>query len=303
MNPRLTYEQVYDYLLALNFKLLDDYFKNMRQSLNIECLKCCTIFHNTLDNIKNKDQGCRECLGLGHIPQQQIRALLLTKNIIIANTEKITTQSKLELCCLICNYEWPSYYANVKKEQSGCPKCKGKAKYRIEEVRIILASKNIGLKSNSYINNKTLLDLECLICKYEWQNTFKHINNRDQGCPECNKYKNEKLVGQCLRELLQGIEIVPQYKIIRNQNYIRADYYFKRGNKEYIVEYNGGQHYKYIPYFHRSKEKFEAQKIRDRWLKSYCRTNKIALIVIDGRKYEGDNIMAYLANINGLNNS
>jgi len=46
------------------------------------------------------------------------------------------------------------------------------------------------------------------------------------------------------------------------------------------VEYNGIQHYKYIPYFHKSKDAFQNQKYRDYMKKEICEKNGITLIEV-----------------------
>ena len=46
------------------------------------------------------------------------------------------------------------------------------------------------------------------------------------------------------------------------------------------VEYNGAQHYKYIPYFHKNKEAFINQKYRDDMKRRICIENKINLIEV-----------------------
>lgn len=46
------------------------------------------------------------------------------------------------------------------------------------------------------------------------------------------------------------------------------------------VEYNGAQHYKYIPYFHRNKEHFVNQKYRDDMKRRICREKGICLIEV-----------------------
>jgi hypothetical protein len=45
-------------------------------------------------------------------------------------------------------------------------------------------------------------------------------------------------------------------------------------------EYNGKQHYKYCPYFHRNKEHFLNQKYRDDMKRRICRDNNIRLIEV-----------------------
>lgn len=46
------------------------------------------------------------------------------------------------------------------------------------------------------------------------------------------------------------------------------------------VEYNGEQHYKYIPFFHRNKDSFTNQKYRDELKRRMCRDNGVVLIEV-----------------------
>lgn len=46
------------------------------------------------------------------------------------------------------------------------------------------------------------------------------------------------------------------------------------------VEYNGIQHYKYIPYFHKTKDAFQNQKYRDYIKREICKKNGITLIEV-----------------------
>ena len=46
------------------------------------------------------------------------------------------------------------------------------------------------------------------------------------------------------------------------------------------VEYNGIQHYKYVPYFHRNNDHFLTQKYRDDMKRRLCNENKVNLIEV-----------------------
>lgn len=46
------------------------------------------------------------------------------------------------------------------------------------------------------------------------------------------------------------------------------------------VEYNGIQHYKYVPFFHRTKDAFQNQKYRDHIKREACQKNGIILIEV-----------------------
>ena len=45
-------------------------------------------------------------------------------------------------------------------------------------------------------------------------------------------------------------------------------------------EYQGAQHYKYIPYFHKSRDAFQNQKYRDYMKREMCKKNGIFLIEV-----------------------
>lgn len=55
----------------------------------------------------------------------------------------------------------------------------------------------------------------------------------------------------------------------RNSNYIIVDFWVKYKDREYVIEYNGKQHYKYIEYFHKSPEGLEKQIKRDQNEREY----------------------------------
>ena len=46
------------------------------------------------------------------------------------------------------------------------------------------------------------------------------------------------------------------------------------------AEYNGVQHYKYVPFFHKNKEAFRNQQYRDELKRRMCKDNKINLIEV-----------------------
>jgi len=46
------------------------------------------------------------------------------------------------------------------------------------------------------------------------------------------------------------------------------------------VEYNGIQHYKYVPFFHKNKEAFLNQKYRDYMKRQLCKENRVTLIEV-----------------------
>ena len=61
------------------------------------------------------------------------------------------------------------------------------------------------------------------------------------------------------------------------------------------IEYNGKQHYYYVPYFHKNKEAFLNQKYRDLIKQNMCKDNDICLIEVP-YTVSVNNIENYLRN-------
>ena len=85
-------------------------------------------------------------------------------------------------------------------------------------------------------------------------------------------------------------------QITRKTNKIVLDFLVIYNNRFYVIEYNGEQHYKYIPYFHKSLEEYNLQKRRDYILRRRCNIKGYPLIEIPYYFTEQE-IIIYLDNI------
>lgn len=66
--------------------------------------------------------------------------------------------------------------------------------------------------------------------------------------------------------------------IVRKKPFIFIDFYLPEHNM--FIEYNGKQHYEYVPYFHKNENDFERQKFRDFIVRDYCEKKEIKLLEI-----------------------
>lgn len=55
---------------------------------------------------------------------------------------------------------------------------------------------------------------------------------------------------------------------------------FSEENPRLALEFNGVQHYKFTPAFHKTKDDFEKQKARDKWKIAMCKEREIPLIIV-----------------------
>lgn len=88
---------------------------------------------------------------------------------------------------------------------------------------------------------------------------------------------------QILEELLKEAALVEySFEKCVNPNtgkVLRFDAYFKANNIAF--EYQGIQHHKYIPFFHKSDNTLEYQQFKDAVKARYCAENSISLITLD----------------------
>jgi len=121
-----------------------------------------------------------------------------------------------------------------------------------------------------------------------WSNSFYYSNSVQDFSIEQNikkpKGKDSKGEIEC-RRVLEHIFRKPFNK--SRPDFLRNNVTGGKHNLELdcfnsqlrlAVEYNGQQHYKYVPYFHRNREAFYNQKYRDEIKKRTCKDYNITLI-------------------------
>lgn len=74
-----------------------------------------------------------------------------------------------------------------------------------------------------------------------------------------------------------------------NNNKIYIDFSFTIDNQKYWVEYNGKQHYEFVEYFFKTRERFEKQLERDNLVREYAKNNNIILIELKYSDFDSTN--------------
>lgn len=116
-------EEIKETLLKRNIKLICNTYKNANKKEPCECLICGYEWESSIDSLINNKSGCPNCVGLAAKPLEEIKQILLERNIkLLCDIYK--NNSKKEFCvCEICKWEWKSSINNVLNKKRGCPKC------------------------------------------------------------------------------------------------------------------------------------------------------------------------------------
>ncbi len=243
--------------------------------------------------------GCPKCMhGLRYTQEEFIEACKKNHTIQYDYSKTVYTGSINKIIVTCPKHGDFQMMASTFKACSNCPECCiDNLKLTTEE--FIARAKAIhgnryDYSKTKYVNSYTKITITC-----PKHGDFECLpGNHLKGC-DCflcaleNKVpsKGEIFVEQYLMQ--NKIPYRKQYKltvpeIARKSKLIIVDFFVKYKNKQYFIEYNGKQHYEYIPYFFPSQEDFQNQLRRDNILREFCETYKdrIRLIEIKYNKSE-----------------
>jgi len=147
-------------------------------------------------------------------------------------------------------------------------------KQMFDKIKRLAISNNGKCLSTEYINSRSLLKFSC-VNGHQWEATSNNVK-KGTWCPYCRKTDNiceEKC--RYIFEWLTGCKF-PKNRLILN-NRQELDGYCKEMNIAF--EFNGVQHYKYVPFFHRSQKSYSNQLSRDKIKRQICESKDINLVI------------------------
>ena len=200
-----------------------------------------------------------------------------------SKTEYINSRTKVIITCPVHGdfEQLPSIHLR----NHGCPKCGVLVNSKTTEQFIKDAKEVHGNKYDYSKSEYKGWNIPiCIICPEHgefWQLPSDHTSHMN-GCPKCNKPKGEIVIENYL--IQHNINFIAQYKInidntINKSGKAYIDFYLP--NYNLFIEYNGDQHYEYVPHMHNgSILNFNKQQNRDQYIRDYCQNNNIKLIEI-----------------------
>jgi hypothetical protein len=148
-----------------------------------------------------------------------------------------------------------------------CSECSGCSSVVAERLFRDFVTSNGGIIKGTYINRRTRI--ECICSKgHTCYPTFQKIRSCGSFCGSCldrTTSYGEKLIIEVLQNM--KIKFTPEYHHPLLPK-LRFDFMFILENKTYYIEYDGEQHFKRMPFFHKKVSSFDEQRQRD-LLKNY----------------------------------
>jgi len=190
------------------------------------------------------------------------------------------SKTKIAFMCEICNHIWLGRPDTVVPSNHGCPQCSNRYRFTNEDIDKKLAGRSI-LRVGDYIKDKVKIDFKCLVCSHMWKSRADVIIN-GYGCPSCQASNMEKRLKHIIENNIKYQSYEYHKCVYSDKRRFIVDFFIKKNNKEYIVEYNGRQHYSPVSHWGGMKN-FQKQIKRDNDLRKFCSEKDITLIELDGR--------------------
>ncbi len=172
---------------------------------------------------------------------------------------------------LDCYHNWKTS-VDVRTRGFGCPHCaltsdvpccKKKScaneKY-VEQMKDFDFNINFPLTPrNICVHSGKFIAWKCQFCEASWQSPMK-IKRKSIGCKKCHVVVFSHGELECMR-ILKKLNVVfePQFKLVTLGDK-RFDFYFVYKEQEFILEFDGSQHFKFTPKFHKNNVEIFTQK-------------------------------------------
>lgn len=277
--------------------------QGMKKSIILVHKKCGYHWKTRLDSVINKGHRCPYCSHHCKLTtedfKQQVLDTIGTGYTVLS--EYKNNRTKIKMRHEVCGTEYEVRPNSIASNHTRCPKCFGNSRYTQEEVQKIITDK-LGPEfkvASHYHNNKKPITIEHIPMKHTFTTRLGSIIAGSISCPICNESHMESITRQYLIAHNIPFESQKQFPDCRYQRKLPFDFYLPDNNT--LIELDGWQHFKDIPYFNQHEGLTERTR-RDAIKDKYCTDTGINLLRIGYS--ELDNLMndldKYLSNFQGI---
>lgn len=300
---KLTIEDIIEYLNKnTNITLLSKEYKNRSQVLKFRC-ECGNLFETTMSSIKSsKKTHCNKCsfnkLALKYSKTTEMFKVEI--NNILGNGYTLLDEyknNKTKVNILHGGYTWNVRPDAIISGKQKCPKCYNTVKKTTDDFKseVFNLFKEEFEILGEYINTHTKILIKHNKCNNKWEQTPANFLMY-KSCPFCfynGRSKGEKKIEEFLNKNKINFTREYRFKNCKNKKPLPFDFavFDKKGDIDFLIEYDGIQHYKRNNYWNT----LEKTQINDNIKNNYCKDNNIKLIRIPYWDY--DNIEKIIKDI------
>jgi len=195
---KLTYEQVFNFINNLGYKLLSTEYTNSRNELNIQCPKGHEYFIK-FKYFKYSGNRCAKCSVTRTYTHEEIRANIESYGYKYLDDVYINSKQLLNIMCPsghVYKTKWDNFYLGKR-----CKKCSGLERYTYDFVSKVYEKEDYTLLTKEYRNGKTKNIVKCPN-NHIVTSTFVGFYRSGKRCSKCNISKTEILVRKIFERIV-----------------------------------------------------------------------------------------------------
>lgn len=257
-------------------RCLSTAYVNSTTKLRWECSKG-HQWEATPNNVRNGDRWCPTCFGSNPYTLADMQALASARQGECLSLSYTNVRAKLRWRCSK-GHEWAASATSLLSRKSWCPHCAGQTKVGLSKLKALAAAKGGACLAETYLNNRVKCRWRCAF-GHEWDARVSHVL-AGHWCPYCQDQSGERSCREWLEThfLRPFPKVWPDWLRGSNGRKLQLDGY--NDELRLAFEYQGAQHFQYVPWFHATRADFENQVRRDAEKIALCRSQGIDLVVI-----------------------
>jgi hypothetical protein len=230
---------------------------------------------STYRNAVYSGKWCGWCSGRHNNSIELVRQIAQERGGVCESIEYINVITLMQWRCAE-GHPWPATFNSIKNNGSWCPVCAGRYDHLPEMVRHAEAKGGQCLAEEAPATVKDHVMWRCA-AGHKWPASPDNVLNNGRWCPNC-RYRSEDAVRQ-LFEAITGKPFPKRTGVLTEYAKLELDGYCK--SIRVAFEYQGIQHYQFVPHFHRrGRLDLARQRARDRLKAELCIYDEIVLIVV-----------------------
>jgi len=241
------------------------------RKVECKCIKCGVLKIDNCRNLAYKDYKCKYCV--------------LSEESFLIKEGKVSLLkiqgTKIFLKCKN-NHEYTQYRGNLLQGKK-CEQCYLENKAITKNVLIKRINEIHGdmykYDLSNFKNLHSKIEIKCSKNHTFIQKASNHLQGK--GCPICRESLGERTISNILNKYKINYVRQKTFPDCIRINLLKFDFYLPELN--YIIEYDGVQHFESVKIFGGDK-KFEESKIKDTIKNNYCKDNGINLLRISHKE-------------------
>lgn len=171
----------------------EDHIKGSESHVPVSCMECGYEWKPRINDLINSKSGCPDCAGNVSWTLERFQDRMTSR--VEIDISKVTKkhikgcESHVPISCVECGYEWRPRINGLINGKTGCPDCKGKAKWTLERFQDRMSDRttiDISKVEEKHINGKeSYVAVSCKECNHEWKASVGSLINGGTGCRKC----------------------------------------------------------------------------------------------------------------------